>query len=55
MTTDASYKVIVEVTEKCLCVSLAALRDTVGNAGDDGSHQTSHGPISLQLLRVSVK
>ncbi len=38
-------EVIVEVTDKCLYTPVAALRDMVGNAGDDSARQTSHGPI----------
>ncbi len=46
-------EVIVEVTEKYLCTPVTALRDTVGNAGDDGAPQTSHGP-SLELAKYSI-
>ncbi len=52
---QVSIEVIIEVTKKCLCAAIAALRDMVGNAGDDSARQTSHGPNFLQLVKVSVK
>jgi hypothetical protein len=54
LTTDASYKVIAEVTEKCLGTPVAALRDMVRNAGDDSARQTSHDP-NLEQAKIAGK
>ncbi len=51
---QVQIEVIVEVTVKCLCTPVAALRDMVGNAGDDSARQTSHGP-NLEPGKLSVK